>query len=524
VGIGFEPALTPDGGLAGHESKTLEYKRDLSPKERILRTLVAFANSAGGSLVVGVDDDHGVLGVVDPLTEENRLANLIANGVRPTLRPELAVVTVGARSVLVAEVFPGGKCPFWVKAEGPKDGVYVRLGSSTLQADEWQIASLRRQSEGIVFDAQANHRATKGLDDSRIAAAFPDRQVPSAKAVLLLEVEDQGTTVPTNGGVLLFGHDRERLFPDAWVQCGRFQGPKGLDLTDQVELYAPLLEVPDLVEAFLKKHAFRGADLTEWRRKDDWSVPVDILREAAINALIHSDYGQRGGPIRVAFYDDRVYVESLGGLLPGMTVEMMRGGVSRVRNQVIARAFREAGMIEQWGYGVRRMFDRAEALGLPEPSYVELPGRLRFVVPTRHAEIKLNGRAPAEERLDADSPSQRQSHHVSQAEVGVGDGGHQQPVLSDTPSHQESHQESHPVSPQAVELVRLASERPVSRAELLSALGMSNDTRNARRHVEPLLLGGFLELTEPDNPRSRNQRYRATALGAALVRRLGLAP
>ena len=70
----------------------------------------------------------------------------------------------------------------------------------------------------------------------------------------------------------------------------------------------------------------------------------------------------------MAFYDDRVYVESLGGLLPGMTVDAMRGGVSRIRIQVITRVFHEAGMIEQWGYGVQRVFKRAAELSLPEPS------------------------------------------------------------------------------------------------------------------------------------------------------------
>jgi len=306
MGIDFDPTMTPDGKLAAFESKTLEYRRDLSSKDRIIKTLVAFANSSGGSLVVGVADDHSVLGVGDPLVEENRLANLVASGIQPMLLPETEVVTVNERALLVVKVYPAGRRPFYVASEGPEDGVYVRLGSSAVQADQWQIAELRRQATGVVFDEQPNLQATGGLDDAAIAAAFPTREVTSVKTVLNLEVEDQGAIVPTNGGVLLFGKDRERLFPDAWVYCGRFRGKDGMDLTDMQELYANLLELPDMVEEFLKKHAFRGADLTEWRRKDDWSIPLDIIREAVINALIHSDYGQRGGPIRVAFYDDRV--------------------------------------------------------------------------------------------------------------------------------------------------------------------------------------------------------------------------
>ncbi len=279
------------------------------------------------------------------MVEENRLANMVMNGISPLLVPEIETVTVGDKLLLVAKVYPAGLRPFHVTAEGPDQGVYVRLGSSNVQADQWTIAELHRQSEGYGFDQMPNHHDRLGLDDDAIAKALPDRDVGLAKTVLRLTTEDQGTTVPTNGGVLLFGKDRERLFPDAWVYCARFRGPDGLDITDLLELYANPLDIPDLVEDFLKRHAFRGADMREWTRKDDWSVPLDIIREAVTNALIHSDYTQHGGPIRVAFYDDRIYVESLGGLLPGLTVEQMRNGTSRIRNQVIARVFR-SGVLE----------------------------------------------------------------------------------------------------------------------------------------------------------------------------------
>ena len=83
---------------------------------------------------------------------------------------------------------------------------------------------------------------------------------------------------------------------------------------------------------------------------------VLILREVIINALVHSDYSQRGSPIRIAFYDDRIEIESPGILLPGMTIEDMKRGISMIRNPVIARVFRELGLIEQWGSGVKPIF------------------------------------------------------------------------------------------------------------------------------------------------------------------------
>ncbi len=132
---------------------------------------------------------------------------------------------------------------------------------------------------------------------------------------------------------------------------------------------------------FLKKHAMRGADFSEIRRKDVWSIPLGILREVVINALVHADYSQRGAPTRIAFFDDRIEVENPGILLPGMTIEDMKQGVSKIRNSVIARIFKELGLIEQWGSGVRRIFKEAEEQGLPEPQIVEIGMRMRFIVP-----------------------------------------------------------------------------------------------------------------------------------------------
>jgi len=491
MGIDFDPIMKSDGTLAASESKTLEYKRDLSSHDRIIRALVAFANSSGGCLVIGVDDDRSIVGVTDPLVEENRLANMVKDSIAPLLVPEIETLPVDGELLLVTRVYPAGLRPFHVIAEGPAKGVYVRLGSSNVQADQWTIAELHRQSEGYGFDQMPNHRAKLGLDEGAIAKALPGRDVQLAKSVLHLTTEDQGKIVPTNGGVLLFGKDRERLFPDAWVYCARFRGPDGLDITDLLELYAHPLDIPDMVEHFLKRHAFRGADMRQWTRKDDWSVPLDIIREAVTNALIHSDYTQHGGPIRVAFYDDRIYVESLGGLLPGLTVEQMRKGTSRIRNQVIARMFRETGAVEQWGSGVQRMYRRAAELGLGEPSYMELPGRLRFIVPTRHAEIMAGGLRSsqlAEKRVDSatEAPSMALSMALS-TEPGIA---------------------------RTVQVLR-AARAPAPRAGLLAAIGLGSQQKNAVRHIEPLLAAGLLTMTDPDNPRRRGQRYLTTDAGLA---------
>ncbi|MEA3467626.1 MAG: hypothetical protein U9R57_05295 [Thermodesulfobacteriota bacterium] len=83
----------------------------------------------------------------------------------------------------------------------------------------------------------------------------------------------QGQLVPTVGGMLLFRKRRDFFFPDAWIQCGRFFGTDKIDIFDHIDIHAPLPKAVDEIMLFLKKHAMRGADLSEIRRKDIWSIP-----------------------------------------------------------------------------------------------------------------------------------------------------------------------------------------------------------------------------------------------------------
>ncbi len=127
--------------LAALEGKRSEFKRDASSLKPILKTLVAFANTSGGTLVIGRDDDGTVHGVPAPRTEEERLASAISDGIVPGLFPDIEVTAVEDREVVVVRVarWPG---PFYLAADGPEQGVYVRLGSTNRRADVATLAEL----------------------------------------------------------------------------------------------------------------------------------------------------------------------------------------------------------------------------------------------------------------------------------------------------------------------------------------------------------------------------------------------
>lgn len=304
-----------DSLLTQPESKTLEFKRDLSSPKPLLKTLVAFANTAGGRLVIGVDDQKHVVGVEDPLTEEERLCNLIADSIAPRLVPNIELITVQGKTLLIAEVFLSGSRPHFLRSEGPETGVYVRLGSTNRQADRELVTELRRSVEGGSFDELP--MPDLSADDLDLKAAqtfFKGKRELDEQGLLTLKFlrREQAALVPTKGAVLLFGKDRIAHFPDAWIQCGRFTGTDKTHILDHTELHEPLPQAVESILLFLKKHAMRAADLSGIHRKDVWSIPLTILREVVINALVHTDYSQRGAPIRIAFFDDRIEVENPG--------------------------------------------------------------------------------------------------------------------------------------------------------------------------------------------------------------------
>jgi ATP-dependent DNA helicase RecG len=353
-----------------------------------LRTIVAFANTAGGTLLLGVEDrSRHVRGVNEPLDLEERVASLISDSIVPRLVPELEILPWRRTQVLAVRVHPSPSRPHYLAPEGLDDSVYVRVGSTNRRADRPLVDELRRFARGEGFDEQPLPDLDSEALDFRVAS---ESFAPVRKLVrrdletLRLVTAHQGRTVPTVGGMLLFGRDRDRArhFPDAWIQAGRFQGSDRSRILDRAELRShPVRAIEDAI-GFVEKHALHGAEIGPVRRKERWSVPPVVVREAVINAVAHADYAQQGAPIRLSIFDDRLEVENPGLLPFGLKVEDLHHGVSKLRNRVIGRVFHSLGLIEQWGSGVQRMIGACREAGLGPPVFEEIATRFRVTVAT----------------------------------------------------------------------------------------------------------------------------------------------
>src|SRR6185503_19236635 len=225
------------------EGKTLEFKRDVSSPDGVLRSLVAFANTAGGSLLVGVEDKtRHVRGVKDLLAAEERLANLISDCIAPRLVPELEVLPWRRTHVLAVQVYPSPTRLHYLKSAGLDAGTYVRVGSTNRKADRDLVSELRRFVRGEAHDEQPMPDLNSEAIDFRAASEsfLAVRKLRRADLESLhLVTHYQGRKVPTVGGILLFGEERQRYFPDAWIQAGRFDGPDRSRIQDHAEIRDP---------------------------------------------------------------------------------------------------------------------------------------------------------------------------------------------------------------------------------------------------------------------------------------------
>lgn len=392
--------------LTQPESKTLEFKQDLSSLKPILKTVVAFANTAGGILIIGYSPEKGLFGIDDILEAEESLTNSISDSIKPAILPEVDIKTIEGQNILIVRV-AHQKGPFYLKSEGPTEGAYMRFGSSSRKAGPDMLADLNRHNDNISFD----QLPCADLEFKALDAELVERflvKIGKAKddiaALRTLGIVSPllSTNAPSNAGVILFGKPeiRGHYFADARISCARFKGIDKVSFIDRQEVEGSPIEALDVVLKFISRNTSLGGVIRSLKREDIPEFPPIAVREALLNAIIHGNYAL-SGRVMVAIYDDRLEIQSSGMFPYGMTMAHFISGVSHIRNRVIARVFRELGLIEEWGSGYRRISAFCNENGYPLPIWEEFGIAMRVTF-KRHEyfEESKNSKMPAAEERE----------------------------------------------------------------------------------------------------------------------------
>ncbi|NLH36595.1 MAG: ATP-dependent DNA helicase [Thermotogaceae bacterium] len=404
------------------EGKNLEFKEKLSSKDKesFLRTVVAFANGSGGKIVFGVNDSREIIGIPGDEIYHlmDQITNLINDRCSPKIVPEIYIENIEGKQILVVEVFPSPEKPYYLLKNNKCEGVYVRIGATTRKADEETIRDLQRQKLNISFDEEILYDVEFSVDDfselRKDFRKFTGKNLESKDLYNLKLLKNvRGKDYLTVGGALLVG--RNDLFEYAKISCARFSGVSraSKELIDQKEFTGPLYRQVEESEKFLMTHLEKIGKIKGFRRYDEYVIPLEVLREATLNAVVHRDYSMKGSDIKIFIFDDRLEIVSPGGLPGNLTVELIMKGRSEIRNRVVARFFKEMGYIEQWGTGIVRILELCREKGLKTPKFEDdgsfftvviykAVGKTAGEVPETAGEVPETAGEMPEELLDED--------------------------------------------------------------------------------------------------------------------------
>jgi len=348
------------------EPRRLEFKESFPKGDQVARTAVAFANGAGGRIVFGVKDSpREFIGIPDDqlFKTEERITNCIFDLCAPSIVPEIYIQSVEGKLLLVVKIYTGAQKPYGIKKPGRPNDVYIRVGASNRKASPETIEALERQRRKISFDMlMAYGCPVKGVDLSRFKKAFKAQTGRNLGKTQLFNMglfqKEQGRQCPTNAALLLSDSPaRKQFFPYAKIECARFKGTDRRVFLDQATIENPIHVSVEPCLAFIKKNIALGATIGEIYRKDLCEYPLEAIREALINAVIHRDYAILGSDIKVAIYDDMLEITSPGPLPDALPIKELGTDRSEIRNRILAPIFKELKLIEAWGSGIRKMRD-----------------------------------------------------------------------------------------------------------------------------------------------------------------------
>ena len=355
-----------------YESERIEYKSQML--EDLYKEVIAFANTDGGVIYIGIDNEGNLTGIDDVDETYTRLTN----GIRDAIAPDVTMFVryvLQDNKVIRIEVGEGSYKPYYLKAKGIKPtGVYVRQGASSVQASPDQIRRMIKESDGD------NYEDSRSLDQdltfSAAETAFQRYGVEfSIEKYRVLGITQND--IFTNLALLLSDQclhtTKIAVFKDEF--CTEFRDSKefGGSVFKQFEDSVTYLALCNRTASTIKGVV----------RTDKKDYPEEAIREALLNALVHRDYSFSGSII-INVNDSKMEFISLGGLLSGLSTEDIRIGVSQPRNKKLAEVFHRLRLIESYGTGIRRIFKLYENCPV-QPSIEVTTNAFKIVLPNMNA-------------------------------------------------------------------------------------------------------------------------------------------
>lgn len=329
-----------------YESERVEYKSRLT--DAIYKEIIAFANTDGGTIYLGIDDRGDQTGINDVDETYTRLTNGIRDAIAPDVTMFVRYVLQENQAIRI-EVGEGSYKPYYLRSKGMKPtGVYVRQGAFSVQASPDQIRRMIKDSDGDVYEEM--RALIQDLSFAEMEQSFKRYKVDfSEEKYIALGLRDLYDDQYTNLAVILSDQCQHT------TKIAVFGDEANIMFKDAKEFGGSVFRQLDDSYAYLSLCNRTAASFKGLERVEHPDYPQEALREALLNALIHRDYSYSGSVI-INVNDSRIEFISIGGLLPGLSADDIRSGISQPRNRKLAEIFHRLRLIESYGTGIRKIY------------------------------------------------------------------------------------------------------------------------------------------------------------------------
>ncbi len=358
------------------------------------KEVIAFANTKGGEVYIGINDDGSVCGVEDIEDVELKCTSHI----RDTIKPDISMfvkyehLEMDGKAVLKISVSKGSMSPYYIAGKGIRpEGVYVRMGTASVPATETMIVGMIKDTTGETFEEMRS--LNQNLTFIQADAEFEKAGLPfgEAQKKSLGLIGRDGCY--TNLALLLSDQCEHK------IKFAVFSGKEKGIFKDRHEFSGSLFrQVEDLTRAIDAYNRLSSPRIEGMKRVDVRDYPETAIREAVLNAVIHREYAL-GGYTLASVFDDRIEIVSLGGLVRGVEMDDIMLGVSYLRNKQLAEIFYRLHWIEAYGTGITKIKEEYKDAAC-QPAFESSPNAFKITLPNlsiqRNAPKRIK-RKPEEE-------------------------------------------------------------------------------------------------------------------------------
>ncbi len=330
------------------ESETVELKQELT--KNIKKEIVAFANSKGGTIYIGITDNGDILGLKDIKSDIESLSGMIREGIigNLTTYTDIEIKKIEKKDVIELHITSAPEKPYYLADKGLKSsGVYIRHGSSTIQATDEIIRKMLIESSKKSFEEEISNLQELTFDYASEIFKKRNIEFSNEKFKSLKMITDN----KFNNLALLLSDQNPYT-----VKCAIFDGTNKILFKDRKELSGSYLKIVEDAFYYMNLSNHINSTFNGLQRIDKKDYPDFSIREALLNAIIHRDY-YFNGSILLSIFDDRIEINSIGGLISTLSLKDVYNGVSESRNPNFAEIFHRLNYVENYGTGIGRIIN-----------------------------------------------------------------------------------------------------------------------------------------------------------------------